>query len=112
MCAYRATRIWYTDGMALPAITPVIVPQFTNPVVSVFSGNLASFPIILAVSPLVLIVLTMLAGIFVAALSVMLVYHWRRFPFEHDVFYTVERVYIAGVVVLLVVVVFSILLSA
>ena len=98
--------------MTLPAITPVVVPQFTNPAGSVFSGNLALLPIVLTVSPLVLIVLTMLVGIFVAALSVMLVYHWRRFPFERDVFHAVERAYIAGVVVLLTVVVFSILASA
>jgi len=66
----------------------------------------------LAVSPLVLVVLTMLVGIFVAAMTVMLVYHWRRFPFEHDVFRLAERVYMIGVVLLLAAAVAGILLSA
>jgi uncharacterized BrkB/YihY/UPF0761 family membrane protein len=99
--------------MALPALTVVPpVPQFTNPVGGIFSGKLASLPIVFVFSPLVLIVLTMLVGIFVAALSVMLIYHWRRFPFEHDVFHRVERIYLTGVALLLVVVVFSILFAA
>jgi hypothetical protein len=65
----------------------------------------------LVFSPLVLVVLTMLVGIFVAALSVMLVYHWRRFPFEQGIFLTVERIYFAGVFVLTSVAVLGVLLS-
>jgi hypothetical protein len=70
------------------------------------------FPVRVELSPLVLSVLLALAGVFVAAVSVMLVYHWRRFPFEQELFRWVERVYFLGVVVLLGVSVLGIVLSA
>lgn len=88
------------------------IPQFSAPVLPHIGGTLGNFSMQLAVSPLVLVVLTMLVGIFVAAMTVMLVYHWRRFPFEHDVFRRAERIYMAGVVVLLVVAVVGIFLTA
>ena len=69
------------------------------------------FPIVLDFSPLALVIVTMLAGIFIAAVSVILVYHWRRFPFEHEIFRTVERVYFAGVILFLAVSVFGILFA-
>ncbi len=53
----------------------------------------------------------LLVGIFTAAATVMLVYHWRRFPFEHDTFRTAERVYLLGTVVLMAVAVAGLLLS-
>jgi hypothetical protein len=69
----------------------------------------ASLPLTLDISPLVLVVLTSLVGVFIAAISVILVYHWRRFPFEHETFIGAERVYMAGVVILLMVAVIGIL---
>ncbi len=71
----------------------------------------AGFPIYVELSPVVLVVLLLPVGIFVAALSVMLVYHWRRFPFEHDLFRWVERVYLLGVLAFLGVAVIGIVLS-
>lgn len=87
------------------------IPQFGGPMLPRIGGTLGSFSMQLTVSPLVLVVLTMLVGIFVAAMTVMLVYHWRRFPFEHDVFRLAERIYMVGVVTLLVVAVVGILLT-
>ena len=87
------------------------IPQFSTPVLPHIGGSLGGFSMQLAVSPLVLVVLTMLVGIFVAAMTVMLVYHWRRFPFEHDVFRRAERMYMVGVVLLLAVAVVGILLT-
>ncbi|MEK7638354.1 MAG: hypothetical protein AAB375_02945 [Patescibacteria group bacterium] len=93
------------------AVNPSL-PQFGAPVLPRIGGPLAEFSMQLAVSPLVLVVLTMLVGIFVAAMTVMLVYHWRRFPFEHDVFRRAERIYMVGVVLLLAVAVVGIFLTA
>ncbi len=73
------------------------------------AGAWASLPLTLDISPLVLVVLTSLVGIFIAAISVILVYHWRRFPFEHDTFIMAERVYMMGVGVLLAIAVIGIL---
>jgi len=87
------------------------VPQLTNGALPDLSGSLASLPVQLELSPIALLVLTLLVGIFVAAISVVLVYHWRRFPFEHDTFRTAERLYLAGVIVLLAVSVAGILIS-
>jgi hypothetical protein len=87
------------------------VPQLNNAVLPDFAGSLATLPIQLEITPLALVVLTLLVGIFVAALSVVLVYHWRRFPFEHDTFRSAERLYLAGVVILLAVAVAGILIS-
>jgi hypothetical protein len=96
-------------SMVLPA--PSGIPQFSNPLSGAFSGSLDIFPIVLDFSPLALVIVTMLAGIFTAAVSVILVYHWRRFPFEQEIFRTVERVYFVGVILLLAVSVFGILLA-
>jgi uncharacterized BrkB/YihY/UPF0761 family membrane protein len=75
------------------------------------AGGLTSLPIQIEFSPLILLVLTMLVGIFIAAISVVLIYHWRRFPFEHEIFQTAERVYMFGVVLMLAVAVFGILIA-
>ncbi len=87
------------------------VPQFSTPALPRLWGSLGGFSVQLQISPLVLVVLTMLVGIFVAAMTVMLVYHWRRFPFEHDVFRVAERVYTVGVVILLTMAVVGIFLT-
>ncbi len=70
------------------------------------------FPVRVELSPLVLAVFLALAGIFVASVTVILIYHWRRFPFEHEVFRWVERVYLLGTLVLLGLALFGILLTA
>jgi hypothetical protein len=88
--------------------TPVI-PEVQTPDLLATLGNL---PIQVELSPLVLSVLLLPVGIFVAALSVMLVYHWRRFPFEHELFRWVERVYLLGVLALFAIAVAGIILSA
>lgn len=75
-------------------------------------GSLGTFPLHVETSPLALVVLTMLAGIFAAAVSVILVYHWRRFPFEHETFQTAERIYLFGVVVFLAISVIGILIAS
>lgn len=72
-------------------------------------GNL---PIQLEVSPVVLAVLLALVGVFVAIVSVVLMYHWRRFPFEHDTFRWAERIYLAGTAVLLGLAVLGVLAAA
>lgn len=87
------------------------VPQFTNAALPDFGGSLAALPLQLEITPLALVVLTLLVGIFVAAISVVLVYHWRRFPFEHDTFRLAERFYLVGVAAFLAVAVFGILIS-
>lgn len=73
--------------------------------------SLGSLPLRLEPTPLALAVLIMLVGIFVAAISVVLIYHWRRFPFERELFRWVERAYLVGVVFLLAVAVLGIFLS-
>jgi len=81
-------------------------PSFQTP--DLITG-LGAFPVTVQLSPAVLAVLTALAAVFVAALSVMLVYHWRRFPYEHDLFRRVERLYLVGVAALLAVAVVGII---
>ena len=87
------------------------IPQFSNPITSGLSGSLGSFPLHLEATPLALVVLSMLVGIFVAAVSVILVYHWRRFPFEHETFAIAERIYFIGTACLLIIAVVGILIS-
>lgn len=62
-------------------------------------------------SPLVLVSLASLVGVFIAAVTVILLYHWRRFPFEHEIFKTAERVYIGGILMLGAIVGLGILFS-
>lgn len=66
-----------------------------------FSGLLEHLPISIQLTPVALLMCLVLAGIVVATLSVVLVYHWRRFPFEHDLFRRVERWYWVGVILLI-----------
>jgi len=56
-------------------------------------------------------VLLALVGIFVATLSVMLIFHWRRFPFETDLFTRVEHWYLFGVFVFIAAAVVGILIA-
>ncbi|MBP6885848.1 MAG: hypothetical protein KBC02_01225 [Candidatus Pacebacteria bacterium] len=76
----------------LPRITGVPFPDLQ----SVWT----SLPVTVELSPLVLVSLASLVGVFIAAVTVILLYHWRRFPFEHEIFKTAERVYIGGVIAL------------
>lgn len=74
-------------------------------------SGIGAFPIAVELSPASLSVLLALGAVFVGALSVMLVYHWRRFPYEQDVFRRVERLYFSGTLVFLAVAVVGILMS-
>lgn len=92
--------------IANPSVPPIVGAPLPD-----FAGAVASLPIRIEFSPLILVVLAMLAGIYIAAMSVVLLYHWRRFPFEHAIFLTAERIYLTGVALLLSVVVVGILIS-
>ena len=87
------------------------VPKFGATAIPDITGSLMSFPVTIEASPLVLAVLTSLAGVFIAIMTVVLVYHWRRFPFEHEIFRTAERIYLGGVAVFLAIAVVGILIS-
>lgn len=87
------------------------VPQLSQAPIPELRMLWGDTPLRLEASPLSLVVLTMLVGIFVAAVTVVLVYHWRRFPFEHETFRYAERVYLLGVAVFLVIAVVGILIS-
>jgi membrane protein implicated in regulation of membrane protease activity len=56
---------------------------------AVFGG----LPLQFELSPFALIIIMALVLIFFAVVSVVLIYHWRRFPFEHQTFHRVERLY-------------------
>lgn len=82
-------------GMMLPTPTVPVIPQ------SDLAGALGGFPLTLDLSPIALMIVLLLAGLFFAAISVIMVYHWRRFPYERTVFDRVERWYfrVAGLLV-------------
>ena len=88
--------LWY--NLLTMDVTPV-VPRFGGSLPDLGS-SLLSLPIHIEISQLILVVLTMLVSIFAAAVSVILVYHWRRFPFEHAIFLAAERAFLIGVGVL------------
>lgn len=52
-------------------------------------------------APVGLMIVIMLVSVFFATLSVILIYHWRRFPYEQTVFHRVERLYFLVAFVLL-----------
>ena len=91
--------------LATPSVPALPVPSHVS--LGSFSG--ASFHV--TFDPVILTVLLALVGIFVAMLSVMLIYHWRKFPFEHDLFRRVEHWYLFGVFVLFAVAVVGILIA-
>lgn len=86
-------------------------PVLSSLSASDFFAVWGGLPIHLELSPVVLAALLLPVGIFVAVLSVMLIYHWRRFPFEHDLFRWVERIYLLGVFCLLAVAILGIIFS-
>jgi tellurite resistance protein TehA-like permease len=71
--------------LATPTFSPLSLPSLSN-----LSGN---FPLRLELSPEALLVLFLVAGVFFAAMSVIFVYHWRRFPYEQEIFNRVEVLY-------------------
>jgi hypothetical protein len=87
--------------------TPTVPPAKTPDLLAAWGV----LPLRFEVSSLALVTLLVLAGIFVAAISVVLIYHWRRFPFEHQTFRWAERIYLFGVFTLLGAAVIGILLS-
>jgi hypothetical protein len=94
-CA-RLLLAWYTDGMLE---TPTIPAVFGGGDVGTIS--LAGLPVLVEVSPAALIVIFALVALYAAALTVVLVYHWRRFPFEHVLFKNIEHFYAIGHVLFL-----------
>jgi hypothetical protein len=84
------------------------VPQFQGPD---FFASLGGFPLRVEITPLGLGIMLVLAGVLTAAVTVVLMYHWRRFPFEHTVFRHAELLYLIGVVLLLSAAVIGTLLS-
>jgi hypothetical protein len=97
--------LWYHEDMLEGPIIPSIS---SSDLLAVWGG----LPLRIELSPMVLAALLLPVGIFIAALSVMLIYHWRRFPFEHALFRWVERVYLLGVFVLLTIATLGIVLSS
>jgi H+/Cl- antiporter ClcA len=91
--------------LATPSV-PVLPPP-SHVSLGSFSG--VSFHV--TFDPVILTVLLALVGIFVAMLSVMLIYHWRKFPFEQDLFRRVERGYLLGIFVLCTTAVVGILIA-
>ncbi len=91
--------VWYTLEVA--ALASPYIPPIAPAGLSDLAGSWATLPLTIDISPLVLVVLTSLVGIFIAAVTVVLVYHWRRFPFEHDIFHRAEYIYVAGLAVFL-----------
>jgi hypothetical protein len=96
---------WYNECM----LTGPQAPQFQGPD---FIAVLGDLPVRVVVSPLALGVILALVGILTAVVSVVLIYHWRRFPFEHDAFRRAEFFYLAGLVVFLGVAVIGTLTAA
>jgi|GEM_PF-5650740 len=92
-------------------VTPYI-PRLSSGLFPDTLGSWASFPMRVEVSSLVLVVLTVLVGIFIAAVTVILLYHWRRFPFELETFRSAERIYLMGVTILLAIAVIGILITS
>lgn len=87
--------------------TPLI-PQGPAPT---WGSILAGFPLQVDLSPIALAVVLVLVCILFAAVSIVLVYHWRRFPFEQEVFDRVEKVYMLVSGILLAISVLAIVLS-
>lgn len=83
----------------MPLETPSIPSVFNAPQGDAFA--FAGFPVRVEISAAVLVVVFVLAALYAVALSVILVYHWRRFPFEHELFVGVERFYVLGQLVFL-----------
>lgn len=89
--------------IATPTVSPVSIQSLSN----LFGG----FPLQLELSRVALLVLLLLVSVFFAALSVIFVYHWRRFPYEQAVFSRVEHLYFSVSIIFLAVALFGIVLS-
>ena len=81
--------------------------MIATPTVPVMSGGdlttfLGGLPLHFELSQAALAIALALVGILFATVSVVLIYHWRRFPFEQEVFARVERLYFLVATVLLV----------
>ena len=92
-------------------VTPQI-PRLFSGLFPDTASTITSLPLRIEVSSLMLIVLAVLVGIFIATITVILLYHWRRFPFEVETFRTAERIYLSGVVIFLAVAVIGILITS
>ena len=86
-------------------LTAPTIPSFHMPAL------LGGFAVQLDFSPMALGIILALVAIFFATVTVILVYHWRRFPYDQAVFDSVERVYVIVSAVLLAVSILGILAS-
>jgi len=68
-------------------------------------------PLRFDLSPLGLGIVFVLVCILFATVSLVLIYHWRRFPYEQEVFDRVEKIYLIVAAVLMAVSVVAILAS-
>ena len=59
-------------------------------------ADIGGLPLTFELSTTALLALLLLVAIFWAALSVVLIYHWRKFPYEAATFRRVERWYVFG----------------
>jgi hypothetical protein len=92
--------------MAVPA---PVVPTFNF---SALTKALAALRLQFDLSQLGLGIVMALVGIFFAVASVVLLYHWRRFPYEHQTLHRVERLYELVSILLIAVAVFGIFFAA
>jgi membrane protein implicated in regulation of membrane protease activity len=83
------------------------IPAFASDLTAAFGG----LPLTFELSRVGLAIVMTLVLIFFAVASIVLIYHWRRFPFEQDVFDRVERLYEAVSVILVTIAVFGIFFS-
>ena len=79
--------------IATPTVPPANVPELSQ----IFGG----LPLQVGFSRSALLVVFLLVIVFFAAMSVIFVYHWRRFPYERNVFEMVENLYFTVSVILL-----------
>jgi len=71
----------------------------------------SGLPLKFELTPVTLGIVMTLVLIFFAVVSLVLLYHWRRFPFEHETFQRVEKVYEVVSLVLVAIAVFAVFFS-
>jgi hypothetical protein len=97
----------FCDTMVLMLATPT-VPKVSP---SDFTAAFGGLPLRFELSQVSLAIVMAMVLIFFSVASVVLLYHWRRFPFEHDTFHRAERVYEAVSLLLVAIAVFGIFFS-
>jgi len=67
-----------------------------NPTVPGLGLLFSGFPLSSTIPPLALAALFGIAMLYTAGMSVMLIYHWRKYPFERRTLLRAERLYVSG----------------